>query len=141
MTLVINEQSETIVAATGREGDRLWVAPQDVERATGWALKPEGLCRGDICVPLSPQRRADVARQADGAATIDIAGLWRGLGHPVVHDDAGDTWVLGTRADDRAASLRSLEAPDFRLPDLTGQLHALSELRGKKVFLATWASW
>ena len=32
-------------------------------------------------------------------------------------------------------------APDFTLPDLDGKLHSFSELRGKKVFLATWASW
>jgi peroxiredoxin len=34
-----------------------------------------------------------------------------------------------------------LDAPDFTLPDLTGAEHALSEHRGKKVLLATWASW
>ena len=27
------------------------------------------------------------------------------------------------------------------LPDITGKLHSLSDFRGKKVFLATWASW
>ena len=32
-------------------------------------------------------------------------------------------------------------APDFALPDLAGELHTLSEHRGKKVLLATWASW
>ena len=32
-------------------------------------------------------------------------------------------------------------APDFTLPDLAGMPHTLSELRGKKVFLCTWASW
>ena len=31
--------------------------------------------------------------------------------------------------------------PDFALPDINGQPHRLSDYRGKKVFLATWASW
>jgi peroxiredoxin len=32
-------------------------------------------------------------------------------------------------------------SPDFTLPDLAGVPHTLSALRGKKVFLCTWASW
>jgi peroxiredoxin len=32
-------------------------------------------------------------------------------------------------------------APDFTLPDLAGTPHTLSSLRGKQVFLCTWASW
>ena len=34
-----------------------------------------------------------------------------------------------------------LTAPDFSLPDLEGREHSLSDYRGNKVFLATWASW
>ena len=41
----------------------------------------------------------------------------------------------------RASGLSSLEAPDFTLPDLDGRLHSLSDYRGKKVFLVSWASW
>jgi peroxiredoxin len=49
--------------------------------------------------------------------------------------------VLGEAAGDRAAALRSLQAPDFTLPDLSGRMHRLSEHRGKKVLLVSWASW
>jgi hypothetical protein len=72
---------------------------------------------------------------------VDVAALWRHMGHPVVRDDAGCAWVLGTGARERADALRSLEAPDFALPDLAGRVHALSAYRGRKVLLATWASW
>jgi peroxiredoxin len=37
--------------------------------------------------------------------------------------------------------LQSLDAPDFELPDLAGRKHRLSDHRGKKVLLASWASW
>ena len=30
---------------------------------------------------------------------------------------------------------------DFELPDLDGKLHRLSDYRGQKVLLVTWASW
>ncbi len=33
------------------------------------------------------------------------------------------------------------EAPDFEFPDLQGQVHKLSDLRGKIVFLNLWATW
>ena len=59
----------------------------------------------------------------------------------MVHDSAGEIWVLGMSAAGRSASLQSLDAPDFNLPNLAGQSCTLSEHRGKKVLLATWASW
>jgi hypothetical protein len=77
---------------------------------------------------------------AEGGA-IDVAAVWRHAGHPVVHDHAGRAWVLGTGAAERARALRSLRAPDFALPDLEGRVHALSDHRGRKVLLVTWASW
>lgn len=109
------------------------VSPIDAEAITGWTLKPEGMCRDDLCVPLA----GDMLR--DG--TVDLAAFWRTLGHPVVSSQRGDVWVLGTAAESRTAALAGLEAPDFELPDLAGVPHRLSELRGKKVFLTTWASW
>ncbi len=49
--------------------------------------------------------------------------------------------MLGEAAADRASQLASGEAPDFTLPDLQGRLHSLSDYRGKKVLLVTYASW
>ncbi len=112
--------------------DGLLMTPPDVERTTGWALKPEGLCRGELCVPLAGALRE---------GHVDVEAFWRKLGSPVFSDDAGETWVLGTGAEARKQALRDLEAPDFELPDVNGIPRRLSSLRGKKVFLATWASW
>ncbi len=58
-----------------------------------------------------------------------------------MHSDSGHVWVLAQSARDRAAALRSLEAPSFTLPDASGRLHSLADYRGKKVLLVTWASW
>jgi hypothetical protein len=129
MTVVLTETGEARVAAT----DGLWLTAAEAEQATGWTLKPEGMCRGEICVPLP----AGMAK--DGR--IDLAAFWRHMGHPVLTDDTGETWMLGTGADARNDTLEGLEAPDFTLPDLAGQPHRLSDLRGRKVFLTTWASW
>ncbi len=137
MTMVLHEQGETTCASARRDGSDLWLSASDLEAATGWSLKPEGLCKGAICLPISPARRTDLVR--NGA--INTSALWQQLGHPVVHDDTGETWVLGTGAGVRTAALESLEAPDFTLPDLAGLSHTLVEHQGKKVLIATWASW
>ena len=137
MTTILSGSSETTCRSARAESEDLWVSPGDLEAATGWVVKPEGLCRDEICVPVTSGRAAPLAR--DGA--INVAGFWRYLGHPVAHDDVGETWVLGSSAVDRVTALQSLDAPDFVLPDLAGHRIALSQHRGKKVLLATWASW
>jgi hypothetical protein len=129
MAVVLTDQGEFVVGTA----NGLCVSPADAAQVTGWTLKPEGMCRDDLCVPLTGGARRD--------GTVDLAMFWRALGHPVVSDPPGDVWVLGTAADSRAAALSGLAAPDFTLPDLAGVSHTLSELRGKKVFLTTWASW
>ena len=115
------------------DGPGLWLTPGEAERVTGWAFKPEGMCRGEMCVPLP------ATMQRDGM--VDLAAFWALLGAPVAADGAGGAWVLGTGATERAQALGTLDAPDFALPDIAGKPHRLSALRGKKVFLTTWASW
>ena len=138
MITVLHEQRQTPLPHALAEGDALWLQRADVEAATGWAWKPQGLCHGDICVPLPP---GSPGRDMVRGDSIDVAAAWRLMGHPVVHDVPGTTWVLGTGSAQRADALASGEAPDFTLPDLDGRAHRLSDFRGSKVFLATWASW
>ncbi len=90
-----------------------------------------------MCTIVAP---ADRERLVDGDS-VCASGLWESLGRPVLHDEARSVWMLGEAAADRRRELESLDAPDFTLPDITGKLHSLSDFRGKKVFLATWASW
>jgi hypothetical protein len=129
MVDVLTDWGEFTVEAS----DGLRVSPADAETLTGWTLKPEGMCRDELCVPLAADARV--------GGSVDLAAFWRTLGHPVVSDKPGNVWVLGTAAETRVTALAGLDAPDFTLPDLAGVPHRLSELRGKKVFLTTWASW
>ena len=137
MAILLTETSETVLPAARVEGEHLWLSPVELEGATGWSSRPEGLCRGSLCVPVPAGRERELLR----GNQIDAAALWRHLGQPLAHSADGSAWVLGTSAANRAAALRSLEAPDFTLPDRTGRRHSLSEHRGKKVLLVSWASW
>ena len=126
MATVLTDAGELTLPAT----NGLWLTASDAEHATGWTLKLEGMCQADLCVPMPVE-----------GGRVDVAAFWQKLGNPVVHDTACEIWVLGAGADQRNAALTGLMAPDFTLPDLACTPHTLSALRGRKVFLCTWASW
>jgi hypothetical protein len=136
MVSIITERGVQEVPAES-DADALWMAPADVERELGWTLKSEGLCRGPVCVPLGG---SDAERYLRPNA-LDIAGLWRRMAKPLRRTDDAQLWLFGEAAGERTAALESLEAPDFTLPDLAGEPHSLVDYRGRKVLLATWASW
>jgi hypothetical protein len=117
------------------EGSRVRVSPGDLERGFGWTLKPQGLCKGDLCVTLRERRGL---LDEDG---IDLAVFAQTAGLPLALDAGEGVAVLGESAAARGSRLASLEAPDFTLPDLQGRLHSLSQHRGKKVLLIAYASW
>ena len=128
------------VTVTGEaDAEALWLAPAELAKAGGWELKPEGLCRGSLCVPVPPG--ASWARGRGTDVRVDVSGLSRHMGQPVAASFEHATWSIGEAAEDVADRLRTLDAPDFTLPDLDGRMHTLSSFRGRKVFLLAWASW
>ena len=72
---------------------------------------------------------------------INVSDFWDLMGKPVVRKANADVWFFGEGASDHNDALLSLEAPNFSLPDLDGNLHSLTDFRGKRVLLITWASW
>jgi hypothetical protein len=139
VTATILFPDRTVAVTAEADADALWLAPDELARAGGWELKPEGLCRGSLCVPEPPGASWVRGRGAD--ARVDLVGLSRHMGQPVAVSSEYSVWSIGEAADDAADRLRSLDAPDFTLPDLDGRMHSLSSFRGRKVFLLAWASW
>ncbi len=108
--------------------DDLTIPTGDFEAGTGWALKPEGACRGDVCIPL----REPVGDSVDVTSVADQMGL------PLVHDADHGVWALGPWTGTGRA-LVSAEAPELVLPDLDGNEFRLSSLEGQKVLILSWA--
>jgi len=132
--MLVDETTPVTVAGVIR-GDAICVSPSVVEHAFGWQLKPEGLCRGETCVPV---RDRAALMDDDG---IELGALARLLDRPLATDAEEGVAVLGASAADRSHRLASMEAPDFTLPDLQGRPHSLSDHRGRKKLLIAWASW
>ena len=139
LTIIYDERA-TAADQSQPDGDDLWVAATDLPAATGWELKPEGICRDELCVPVAGKQSA-LVRGDGNAQLVNLAGFARYLDQPVAHDDTHGAWYFGTPVEQLQAPLLRLEAPDFELPDLSGQSHRLSDHRGKKVLLVAYASW
>jgi hypothetical protein len=112
--------------------DRLELTPAELAEQTGWEIKPEGACRGELCVAL----RAPV-NTADGA--VDVAALAGQLDMPLARDEAHGLWALGPRAGGRVLASEVLEP--IVLDDFRGRAFEVATLRGRKVLLIAWASW
>lgn len=155
-TIVYDDRATEIPAARADAG-QLWITTADLKRATRFEVKPQGVCRDELCFPLPKAKQQEFLRKevlirkdADGAHSRTGPGgtlTWFNLTafaalarQPVAHDETLSVWYFGLRADQRQA-LSSLQAPDFTLPDINGKLHSLADFRGKKVLLVTWASW
>lgn len=107
----------------------LSIPRQEFEAGTGWELKPEGACKGEVCIPLSNPPAGD---------TVDVMSLATQMGLAVVADEANSVWSLGPEAiGDR--TLVTAQAPELRLPDLDGNEFNLSSLRGQKVLMVAWS--
>jgi hypothetical protein len=132
--LTVLDGERTTEVEAERDGERVLLHRDALLAATGWERKPEGLCRGDICVP--PR---DDSLDAPGGC-VDLAAFAAALRRPLVLDSDHGVAALGAAADAHE-DLRNTRAPEFALPDLEGRIHRLSDLRGRKVLLAAYASW
>jgi hypothetical protein len=132
-TIVIADD-ETVVGATWFD-DRPVVDPAALWALLGWNLKPEGLCRGDTCVPI-PDRSA--LEHPEG---IDLMAAAGALGRPSLADPDAHMVAIGVPADDRQRALVDRQAPDATLLDLEGNQRQLSEWSGTRRLLVAFSSW
>ena len=139
--VVIYDGVSSEVATSPANAKDLWVTLKDLTRATRFVVKPQGICRDELCFPIPKGRKSDFISKRDGVEWFNLSEFARLVKQPATHDDNNSVWYFGKREDERGTYLASLEAPNFTLPDMSGHTHSLSDFRGKKVLLITWASW
>jgi len=132
--------TELTAASPFQDSPDLWVTLADLTRATGYEVKPQGVCRKELCVPL-PKNKSDYITKHGSNTWFNLSGFARLTHQAAAHDAMRGAWYFGPRADIQNSYLSSLSAPNFTLPDMNGMMHSLSDFRGKKVLLVTWASW
>jgi hypothetical protein len=108
--------------------DDLNIDRADFEAGTGWQLKPEGACKGEVCIPLGEP----------AGRVVNVPKLAQAMGLPLVAEAAHKLWALGPESIGGRA-LTTAEAPDLCLRDVDGKEFQLSSLRGQKVLIYAWA--
>ena len=119
----------------------LWVTPEDFTRINGYVLKPEGACYEDICIPLRQDGDNELHAMRDGQSFLNATAFADKIQQAYAVDRGQGVWSFGMPPATRRAFLNSAMAPDFALKDRNGDVVRLSDFRGKKVLLITWASW
>jgi hypothetical protein len=130
---VISDEAR-VVEAEVSDG-RVVVPPSSLPAALGWELKPEGLCRDDVCVPVRRQSDLFVGDE------LDLAAVGAALGRAMVVDADAGMVAVALDGEARRQALDDLVAAPFTLADLDGNLHSLDEWHGQKRLLSAFASW
>lgn len=102
------------------------ISAEEFAAGTGWQVKPQGACKGEVCVPLASDTGFDLVATAER------------LRMALVHDEQAGVWALGPESLGRGA-LVTATAPELVLDDVDGKAFRLSSLRGQKVVLVAWA--
>ncbi len=108
--------------------NKLQITRSEFEKGTGWQIKPEGACKGDICIPLK-----DPVNDL-----VDIERIAEDMNLPLVAEPAHGIWALGPDSIG-GRTLSTAQAPNLTLPDLDGKVFELSSLKGKKIVVYAWA--
>jgi hypothetical protein len=119
------------IRADAKNAAELWVRAADLPRINEFEVKPQGACRADICIPL--------AKDLKNGEYFNLTGFARKLHQAYVRDSG--VWSFGEIPVLRGGFYQSRIAPDFAASNRQGRTVHLSDFRGKKVLVVTWASW
>ena len=141
MIVLMNDKNTEISRISENEKDELWIREDELKSATGFELKPHGACLDEICIPMLGDEKDKLLKQKHGKQWVNMSCLSAKLDQKLVYDQSEDIWSLGSIPDQRRSTLESGIAPDFEFDDWQGNTIRLSDYRGKKVLIITWASW
>src|SRR5215471_3815898 len=85
---VIYDDQPTQIAAAQQEGADLWITTTDLKRATRFELKPQGVCRDELCFPNRTRRESEFLSRKTGTAWFNLTASARQVQQPVAHDEA-----------------------------------------------------
>ena len=116
-----------------RRAGALWIRKRDLPRVNGFALKPQGACRADLCIPIPK----DMVR----GDYFNLTAFAKKAGQLVVADAEARVWSFGEMQALGGGLSNSRMAPDVTVADRLGSPVHLAGFRGKKALVVTWASW
>jgi hypothetical protein len=134
-TVLYDDHAVTLdrVGPDPNQAGALWVRKRDLPRVNGFAVKPQGACRADLCIPIPK----DMVR----GDYFNLTAFAKKAGQPVVADAEARVWSFGEMQALGAGLSSSRIAPDITVSDRLGRPVHLASFRGRKALVVTWASW
>ncbi len=136
---VLARENVLVVDRALMSGDELLIPTDSVIAVTGFELKPQGLCAGDVCIAM-PSDESWIVEQ-DKKKYFNVSRFARRVNQVYAVDPEAKVWSFTAVPRPETSPLLAGQAPDFALEDRDGKLVRLSDFRGKKVLILTWASW
>ena len=139
-TVLYDDRATTVTVAVHDPNDAsaLWIRTGDLPRINGFDVKAGAACRADICIPLD----TGIVR----GNAVNLTAFAQRIGEAVVADTDARVWSFGEipaldGSDPTRTDPAWRTAPDVAVADRRGRTIRVSDFRGKKVLLVTWASW
>ena len=138
VTVLARENVLAVDRALVSDGELL-IPAEIVTAVTGFELKPQGLCAGDVCIAM-PSDESWIVEQGK-KRYFNVSRFARRVNQAYAVDAEAKVWSFTAVPRPETSPLLAGQAPDFALEDRDGKLVRLSDFRGKKVLILTWASW
>src|SRR5712691_11866667 len=75
--IVIYDGVATEVSSAPEASNDLWITTTDLTRATRFVIKPQGVCRDELCFPLPKSRKAEFVSKRDGTSWFNLSEFAR----------------------------------------------------------------
>lgn len=136
-TILFGENAVALEKVRAQSDGSLWIHSKDLPRVNEFEVKPQGACRSSVCIPLSKSLKS--------GDWFNLTGFANKIGEKVVVNQSvqsvQNVYSFGEIPVLRGGFYNSRIAPDFAVPDRKGRIVHLSDFRGKKTLVITWASW
>lgn len=95
--VVIYDGIATEVAVPPNSSTDLWITASDLTRATRFVIKPQGVCRDELCFPLPKSRKAEFVSRKGATTWFNLSEFAKLIRQPVVVDQKNGVWYFGAR--------------------------------------------
>src|SRR5215470_12572855 len=89
---IIYEGKATEIANAEVTTNKLWITTEDLARATGFHIKPQGICRDELCFPVPAKRKAEFIAQRGTSTWFNLSEFASLINQPVAVDQKNGVW-------------------------------------------------
>ena len=109
-TTIVYDDTATDLTSAREDAGQLWIMTADLKRATRFEVKPQGVCRDELCFPLPKAKHEafihkDAGNGNSSQTWFNITAFADLVHQPVAHDAARQPGILGYAQTSASSSL------------------------------------